>query len=642
MKRFVLYLSASFGLMAQTAQYPNSVVTNNELMVVKNQLFTKLKADSLPTDTTIVVASTTGFAANMLVTVDSEIMQVCSVSGSNTLNIGHSSCPNADGRGFDNTIAASHKTNASASVFIDAWHHNAVTAEVKAIEFAVGPLPTNFNVMSYGAKADGVTDDTAAINAAALAASTQAKHGLVVLPPGTYKVTDAIVLTGSVTITGPGAVIVVPPTFNLSAIGVLVLKYAKDTDCDVNSGLCAGAANVSDLTIRFQNTNTGTYGSLVHFPPGIACGDAWGCSWSTIKDVAISQAMIGIKIQPQAGSAVEQGSGVRMMNIKISAFDYGLYLDGSDSEMMLDNYHYYPFDLTPAAGSIWPLHGTGIWASSLYQLNVTNYTASNFYRTLAANYSATKGYCPYIVMSGLVVDTYGGMDINCGNVKISSMTWNTADIAEAQYYVAKVQTSGTLHITSANISHAIVDDAAATFLFENFGLLSVTNSSFSCPGGTSVAASKIAFTDAGGVSTFNGNFILATLAAHDFTGAPFFDVQAGGLMTFEGNRFTPANVGSNGIGLFFDTTGDAAHFVSGNVFGGWGAVYPTTQTLGIYQTDGAQCPTLGHVGTPADGRATCCVDCKNSVDDAVVVGAVCVGSGHGATAVRVNGTWRCY
>src|SRR5438105_5288728 len=57
------------------------------------------------------------------------------------------------------------------------------------------------NVMEFGAKADGVADDTTAINAALTAASS---GGAVFVPPGTYKVAGTLVVPANVSFYGAG------------------------------------------------------------------------------------------------------------------------------------------------------------------------------------------------------------------------------------------------------------------------------------------------------------------------------------------------------------------------------------------------------------------------------------------------------
>jgi hypothetical protein len=61
-----------------------------------------------------------------------------------------------------------------------------------------------FNVKSYGAKGDGTTNDTTAIQAA-LDAANSAGGGTVFCPPGRYKVTTALVPYSKVAIVGAGA-----------------------------------------------------------------------------------------------------------------------------------------------------------------------------------------------------------------------------------------------------------------------------------------------------------------------------------------------------------------------------------------------------------------------------------------------------
>ncbi len=603
MRPLVLLLLLYASAYTQTAQYPNSVVTDSQLMVAKNNLTTTLLSPVGISDTTITVKSTAGFAANMLVTVDKEVMKVCGVSGSNGLNIGHTSCPNSSGRGFDGTTAASHLNGAPVLVNINAWHHNAVTAEIKAIENSIGPNSL-FNVNSYGADPGGTNDSTTAINNAASAAAT-AGGGTVLLPTGIYKVTNAINLTGNkVILDGQGSIILVPANFSLSATGVIVLNYAKDPGCTPGigspspMGLCPGSPTVRNVIIRFQNTDTTNYNSLIHFPPGIACGDQYGCNWATIDQVKITQAMTGIRIKPQAGTATVQGGGVRMSNIQISAFDYGLYLDGSDSEMTVDNYYYYPFEMTNNHGQIWSTHGTGIWAAALYDLNVTNYTASNFWKTISANYDgAVRTYCPSITVAGLVVDTYGGIDVNCGDVHISSAVWKISDNSQGTYGFANVGASGSLTVSSSQFSHAPYSGTAQAYKIVNSGgTIALSNNIFTLQGNATLASNQLFYNGSGGTAKLTGNRIIPVVDGFNFTGGAFIYNQAGGRLQLTGNTLAAKGTSTNG-GIFFEATSDnAQNLVAANTFGGWPVTYPVPALLGTYQPIG--CHVFAGSGVP--------------------------------------------
>ena len=127
---------------SQTAVYPGAVVTDSQLKVSRNLLQTTLTSSQAAADTILIVSSTANFAPNMLVSVGAEIENICGVSGSNILQVGISSCPNIDGRGFDTAhgggAAASHPSGSTVSLFVTAWHVNALDSEVKAIEGTLG------------------------------------------------------------------------------------------------------------------------------------------------------------------------------------------------------------------------------------------------------------------------------------------------------------------------------------------------------------------------------------------------------------------------------------------------------------------------------------------------------------------------
>lgn len=124
---------------APTAVFPNAIATDAALKVANNRIETKLRTAIDAVNTILFVDSTDGFKANSLVSIDKEIVAVESVTGT----------PNpalvvaAGGRGFDGTSAAAHAGGARVQMLIDAWHHNVLAAEIKALETFLGPQGQN-------------------------------------------------------------------------------------------------------------------------------------------------------------------------------------------------------------------------------------------------------------------------------------------------------------------------------------------------------------------------------------------------------------------------------------------------------------------------------------------------------------------
>lgn len=128
MNRLIALMALAISAFAQTAQYPGGIASDTNLKVAANGVQTALRGAISSSDTVITVADATGIVANTLLTIDREIVNVTAVSGNN-LTIA---------RGFDGTTAASHANNRTVSASVDAWHHNALAAEIKAIEAALG------------------------------------------------------------------------------------------------------------------------------------------------------------------------------------------------------------------------------------------------------------------------------------------------------------------------------------------------------------------------------------------------------------------------------------------------------------------------------------------------------------------------
>ena len=75
-----------------------------------------------------------------------------------------------------------------------------------------------YDVLLYGAKGDGVADDTVAINTAIAAAVADQAGGTVFLPAGTYKTTSVLVLPAGVTLLGSGPESVLKPVVTVADV----------------------------------------------------------------------------------------------------------------------------------------------------------------------------------------------------------------------------------------------------------------------------------------------------------------------------------------------------------------------------------------------------------------------------------------
>lgn len=135
------------------------------------------------------------------------------------------------------------------------------------------------NVVDFGAKGDGVNDDTAAIQAAVNAATVTTPSAVVYFPPNLssqyYKVTAPIVCTKPITIRGSG-------TYEVTIIGVGFSSGQAILDLD-NAISSTYFYRVEDLTIR----------SLDNVPNGIRVSN---CSYSNFRDVHLYTVANGIII----------------------------------------------------------------------------------------------------------------------------------------------------------------------------------------------------------------------------------------------------------------------------------------------------------------------------------------------------------
>ena len=135
MKRILLALAALAGLQAQTAKFPNSVVTLQDLGTTKDATTPSPTLTDDVTDSTLTwpVSDGSKFVAYQIIQCGNELVQVCSID-SNTLTLCTSS------RGFGGTSAASHGSGATIRMPLTSYQVSALQNELIAIAGNVAPF----------------------------------------------------------------------------------------------------------------------------------------------------------------------------------------------------------------------------------------------------------------------------------------------------------------------------------------------------------------------------------------------------------------------------------------------------------------------------------------------------------------------
>jgi hypothetical protein len=122
-------------LVRPIARYPSNIAGDASLKVAENQVETTLNMAAGSGDTIFRVSDASRLVVDMLLTIDNEIVSVSSIDpATNNITVV---------RGFDGTIASPHNPGRVLRAYIDAWHHNALAAEITAIESALGPNLAN-------------------------------------------------------------------------------------------------------------------------------------------------------------------------------------------------------------------------------------------------------------------------------------------------------------------------------------------------------------------------------------------------------------------------------------------------------------------------------------------------------------------
>jgi hypothetical protein len=185
MRLFALLFSVPLALWpvpSQKSSAPSALTVNQDSPVANNHAETTLSRAIDASTLMIMVTSGGVFTPPLVVRIDNEAILICSESR-NVLTV----CP--AGRGFDGARATNHGNTHHVQERIFGWRHSQLAAEAMAVANSVGQHPVI--VRENGARCDGATDDTTAIQTAL----TQGGH--IVFPPGVCIVNPLTVASNS-------------------------------------------------------------------------------------------------------------------------------------------------------------------------------------------------------------------------------------------------------------------------------------------------------------------------------------------------------------------------------------------------------------------------------------------------------------
>lgn len=252
------------------------------------------------------------------------------------------------------------------------------------------------SVRQFGAKGDGATNDTVAIQNAVNSVND------IVIPSGTYRIIDKIDIPSGKRVRGLGkhkTIIHIGSDFNLAATGVLVLQQNAEP-----------GALIEDLSLIFIQPDTAIRASLIQYPSAIRAVDVPRFS---IRRVRIELAWNGINMTGNSGGAV-------IDDLEISAFNTDIDIDGSLDSIKISKLHVWPFGLTTRSllYSLYEsnLH-TGIKSGRCDDFHLSD--SIFFSLAIATNFYQSALGSTFGNITGVDFDDRGGLNVSAGSLTIN-------------------------------------------------------------------------------------------------------------------------------------------------------------------------------------------------------------------------------
>ncbi|MBJ3774811.1 DUF2793 domain-containing protein [Acuticoccus mangrovi] len=394
-----------------------------------------------------------------------------------------------------------------------------------------------------GAKMDGTTDDTAAINLAL--GSGRSIHA----ERGTYLISDALA-TGATAqrIVGDGrgrTKFKVSPSFNMSALGVFRIDHPF--------------VFLEDFEIEFDQSTASSRATLVAYPPAVYMVGRTRVRLSRLRFI---EAWEGVDATGNTGGALFE-------DVESGSFNVGFRFDGALDTVELRNCRVWPYNFA-ANATLYDIYQDsetiGFRFGRVDDLKLSNCTPFQCRIILE---EGADGHRPFGMINGLALDgSYSRIEMSHGDVAVTSLYATSADANDSFI----VQTGGNLELSDFSFRCNEVSNVPMVHVNGTGANCQIQNGK--CEFGPSTLADGFRVTT-GQLSVSSVRFGVNSTAVR--TGACIR--QVGGDLSAIGNS---CNGPTTGTGDFIAVATDGNHTIVANDSNGWGFSFPSTRGNGIY------------------------------------------------------------
>jgi hypothetical protein len=265
------------------------------------------------------------------------------------------------------------------------------------------------NVKDYGAKGDGVTDDTAAIQAAIDAANT-AGGGIVYFPTGRYAVRSTIHVKPRVLLLGNFKI--QDRTANSTAIGSTVAPQLINYNTVF---LCYGGDSPSTSAQFIMDYYSGISGFVFQYPDQVSYTEStpvqYGYTIATdtsqdynIDGVYLENLMLYNSYQ---GISLDKAGQFILQNIYGDCYKTGLYIDRSKDVGRISHVHFWTFSRGQAGNPLFEwvkANGRAYHIRECDGMTAHDLFCYGYYEGVVFDEGVSAGQYPWATITGMIID----------------------------------------------------------------------------------------------------------------------------------------------------------------------------------------------------------------------------------------------